>query len=92
MNAKDLHPAFAAKDVAAQGEAIYQAKYKADFEKALGDKYAAVNVRNEDVSVADTAEDAIHQAAQKDPHGLFHLIRVGHPAAFDAGWYMSCAS
>ena len=79
MNAKDLHRAFAAKDVAAQGEAIYQAKYKANFEKTLGDKCAAVNVRNEDVSVADTAEDAIPNSAGKSSKMNTYSIRACNP-------------
>ena len=35
--------------------------------------------------------DAIRLALEKDPSGFFHLIRVGHEAAFQVGWYLSCA-
>ncbi|HXL23831.1 MAG TPA: hypothetical protein VOA78_15315 [Candidatus Dormibacteraeota bacterium] len=80
------------RDIAERGEAIYKNRYQADFESKFHDKFVAVNVRNEDATIADTSEEAIRLALEKDPDGLFHLMRVGHQAAFEAGWYMSCAS
>jgi alkaline phosphatase len=78
------------RDIAERGEAIYKNKYQTEFEaKCLG-KFVAINILNEDATVADTSEEAIRLALEKEPDGFFHLVRVGHKAAFEAGWYMSC--
>jgi len=78
-------------DIARRGEAIYGEKYRVELEKSSNGKFVAINVNSGDATVADTGEDAIRLALEKDPAGLFHLVRVGHKAAFEAGWYMSCA-
>lgn len=83
-------PTPSTKDIAERGEAIYREKYQADFEKTNVGKFVAVNVNDGKATVAATAEDAIRIALERDPSGLFHLMRVGHHAAFEAGWYMSC--
>lgn len=77
------------RDIAERGEAIYQNKYQAEFETKYRGKFVAINVQNEEATVADTSEEAIRLALEKEPDGLFHLLRVGHKAAFEAGWYMS---
>jgi hypothetical protein len=71
---------------------IYSEKYRTELEKSYYGGFVAINVGNGDATLADTGEDAIRLALEKDPTGLFHLVRVGHKAAFEAGWYMSCAS
>jgi hypothetical protein len=77
-------------DIASRGEAIYQERYQIEFEKSQNDKFVAININTGGATVADTGEDAIRIALEGDPNGLFHLIRVGHKAAFNAGWFMSC--
>ncbi len=77
--------------IAERGEAIYGEKYRAEMERTSNGKFIAINVANADATLADTGEDAIRLALEKDPSGFFHLMRVGHKAAFEAGWYMSCA-
>jgi hypothetical protein len=84
-------PTPSTQDIAQRGEAIYKHKYQADFENKHKGKFVAVNVNTEEATMADTGEDAIRIALEKDPAGLFHLVRVGHQAPFEAGWYMSCA-
>jgi hypothetical protein len=79
-------------EIAKRGEAIYSEKYRTELEKSSQGKFVAINVISGDATLADTGEDAIRLALEKDPTGLFHLVRVGHKAAFEAGWYMSCAS
>ncbi|HKV62407.1 MAG TPA: hypothetical protein VJO16_10865 [Candidatus Acidoferrum sp.] len=80
------------EEIAKRGEAIYSERYRTDLEKSSAGKFVAINISNGDAALADTGEDAIRIALEKDPTGLFHLVRVGHKAAFEAGWYMSCAS
>jgi hypothetical protein len=79
-------------EIAKRGEAIYSEKYRTVLEKSSNGKFVAINISSGDATLADTGEDAIRLALEKDPAGLFHLVRVGHKAAFEAGWYMSCAS
>ena len=89
---EELAPATpSCQDIAERGEAIYDEKYRANMEKASQGKFIAINVANSDATLADTGEEALRLALEKDPSAFFHLIRVGHRAAFEAGWYMSCA-
>jgi hypothetical protein len=89
---KELAPATpSCQDIADRGEAIYGEKYRADREKTSNGKFIAINVANADATLADTGEEALRLALEKDPSGFFHLIRIGHKAAFEARWYMSCA-
>jgi hypothetical protein len=78
------------QEIAARGEAIYKEKYQTEFEKRYLGQFVAINIFNQEATVSDTGEEAIRTALQKDPSGYFHLMRVGHKAAFDAGWYLSC--
>ena len=78
------------QDIAERGEAIYKTNYQSDFEKNHLGKFVAINVINGDATISDTGEEAIRTALKKDPSGFFHLMRVGHKAAFEAGWYLSC--
>ncbi len=84
-------PAPSTRDTALRGEKIYKEKYQHEFEKTHKGKFVAINVNTSDATLADTSEEAIRLALEKDPSGLFHLMRVGHQSAFDAGWYMTCA-
>jgi hypothetical protein len=88
---ENIPPAPSTQEIARRGEEIYEGKYQADFESKFNGKFAAINVRNQDATVEDTSEKAVRLALEKDPSGLFHLVRIGHKAAFEAGWYMSCA-
>jgi len=62
---------------------FYGEKYRAKLEKNSAGKFIAINVANGDASLADTGEDAIRLALEKDPSGFFHLMRVRHKAAFE---------
>jgi hypothetical protein len=80
-----------AQYIAERGEAIYAAKYRADLEQNAPGKFVAVHIESGEATLGDTGDAAIRAAREKDPTGYFHLIRVGHQAAFEAGWYLSCA-
>ncbi len=89
MPPENVSRTLSTRDIAERGEAIYKNKYQTNFEAKYLGKFAAINVQNEDATVADTSEEAIRLALEKEPDGLFHLVRVGHKAAFEAGRYMS---
>ncbi len=65
-----------------QGKEIYARKYQTDFEANHMGQFAAINLRTEAATLADTAEDTLLQARAADPQALVHLIRVGFTAAF----------
>ena len=79
-----------AQCIAERGEAIYAEKYRAELEEKAGGKFVAIHVASGDATMGDSGEEAIRLALEKEPAGFFHLIRVGHKAAFEAGWYLSC--
>jgi hypothetical protein len=78
------------QNIAQRGEQIYREKYEEGFVKIHRGRFAAINVNTTEATVSDSADEAVRLALQKDPDGLFHLIRIAHQAAFEAGWFMSC--
>jgi hypothetical protein len=58
------------QDIAERGEAIYGEKYRAEMEKTSHGKFIAINVANADATVAETGEDAIRLALEKDPRAF----------------------
>jgi hypothetical protein len=77
------------QEIAECGEAIYREKYQAEFEQRYNGKFVVVNIITEEATLSDESHEAIKAALHKDPEGAFHLMRVGRPAAFRAGWRMS---
>jgi hypothetical protein len=92
MTIKDNNASLSTREIADRGKAIYRDRWEQELLKIATGKYAAIDIQTEDASVAETSEEAIRMAEKKNPNGYFHLIRVGHKAAFAAGWYMSHAS
>jgi len=89
---EELAPATpSCQDIGDRGKATYGEKYRQNLKKTSNGKFIAINVANADAMLADTGEEALRLALAKDPSGFFHLIRIGHKAASEAGWYMSCA-
>lgn len=74
------------KAIADAGERIYREKFQAAYEAAhLGD-FAAINVGKETAFVGKTPEEAFKLAREDDPHGVFHLIRIGYAGAFQMSY------
>ena len=69
------------KAIAAAGEKIYES-LRTDLENSQHGKFVAINVRTRGHHLGDTAEAALENAKKAEPAGLFHLIRVGFPGAF----------
>jgi hypothetical protein len=68
--------------ISGRGEAIYAAKYKADFEARYHGQYVAIDLVSEEATVAPTPERALSEAHRRAPQNLVHLIQVGSQAAF----------
>jgi hypothetical protein len=77
-------PSLNPKVIAKLGEDIYKQKYQAEYEASHHGKFVAINVRSADAAIGDTPEEAFEKAKAADASGLFHLIRVGFPSAFQA--------
>ena len=73
------------KAISEKGTEIYNAKYRTEYEQKYPGKYLAVNIFDEAVTLGDTASSALLEAKQSNPNGLFHLIWIGHPGAFEVG-------
>ena len=68
--------------IASAAEKIYNSKYKVDFEKSHSGQFAVIDVRSGEAYMGKFAEDALGNAREKAPNGVFHLIRIGSPGAF----------
>ena len=68
--------------IAQRGEEIYQEKYKDKYEPEHGDEFLAIDVTTGQVYLAATSEEALKEARDASPTGLFHLIQIGHSGAF----------
>ena len=79
------------REIAERGEAIYKEKWEEKLSKESPGKFVVINISNGDAAIGDTSEEALRLAQERDPKGYFHLMRVGYPSAFKAGWYMSHA-
>jgi hypothetical protein len=80
------------KEIAAQGEKIYKDKYQADYERSYRGDFVVIDIKSGDAFRAQTPEDAMKKAQQETPDGLFHLIKVGAPAAFHVSKWPNSAS
>ena len=67
------------------GEAIYVAQYKAQYEEKHAGKFVAINIADGSATLGATASQALFNGRAQHPEGLFHLIRVGRPGAFEVG-------
>lgn len=74
------------KAIAHAGEEIYLEKFKNEYEEIHVGKFVAINVIAETATLADTPEAALESARAADPKGVFHLIRVGFPSAFQISY------
>ncbi len=68
--------------IAKAAEEIYSSKYKEDFETSHPGQFAVIDVRSGAAYTGEFAEDALGNAREKSPNGVFHLIRIGATGAF----------
>ncbi len=68
--------------IAEKGESIYNAKYRAEYEKRYFGQYVAIDIETGQAFVATRPEAAIEKAEQAIKGGLFHVIRIGHSGVY----------
>ena len=71
--------------IAQKGEQIYNAKYRPEYEAVHAGKFVAFNIADASATLGETASQALFRGKEQHPEGLFHLIRVGRPGAFEVG-------
>lgn len=68
--------------IARRAQEIYDTTLKNELEPEQSGKFVVVDVSSGKHYVADFAEDAIQNAREALPYGIFHLMRIGSPGAF----------
>ena len=68
--------------IAATAEIIYKERYREAYEKDHSGQFVAIDVQDGAAYLGEFPEDALQQARERAPHGVFHLIRIGSPGAF----------
>ncbi len=79
------------QELAKKGMAIYQEKYQAEYEQKYLGKFVAIDTSTGEAWVADTPEEALRIAQEKNPRGFFHLIKIGSPSVFRVGYTQNSA-
>ena len=70
--------------IAEAADRIYGEKFKEGYERDHKGKYVVIDVSTEAAYLGDSSDDALANAREASPHGVFHLIRVGSRSAFKA--------
>jgi hypothetical protein len=60
-------------------KAIYQKKYKTEFEEKYKGQYVAIDVESGDAFVGETGLEAYYEAIKTHPGNFFFFIRIGLP-------------
>ena len=81
MNSQYSNPTAIAKI----GETLYET-LRGDLEATSVGKFVAINVKDGQYCVGDNPEEALQGAKNVCPDGLFHLIRIGFPGAFQISY------
>ena len=66
---------------ARKAEAIYDRKYRVEYESKYHGLIVAIDVKSGDAFLGKTELDAIGKARKKHPERLFYFLRVGYKAA-----------
>ena len=74
-------PRFNAREIAKVGRNIYELR-REDLERRHRGQYVLIDIRTEELFVAESPGDAYRQAAAYQTKGPFYLARVGERAAF----------
>jgi len=67
--------------IAAAGEEIYR-PLRAELEVSQHGKFIAISIESRKHFIGDSPEAVLENAKIAEPHGIFHLIRIGYPGAF----------
>ena len=68
---------------------IYNEKYRVDCERSHMDHFVAVDVTTGEAYIGEFSGDVMDEADKKSPEGVFHIIRIGSEATYEAGYLIS---
>lgn len=77
------------EEIAEEGRRIFESRYREEYERDHSGKYVAVDVMDGSIVAGLSAFETLTEAKSRNPEHLFHLMRIGHPAAFDMRGFMS---
>ena len=80
------------KQIADAGERIYRDKFQKEFEGKYNGEFVAIDVTTETAHLGKTVDEAIAAARASNSKGIFHLIRVGFPSAYQVSYSYRNAS
>ena len=63
--------------IADTAEAIYNERYREEYERAYPDQFVVIDARDGSTSLGVSPVDALQLARDRAPDGVFHLIRIG---------------
>src|ERR1039457_5987415 len=66
-------------------ERIYDERYRQGYERDYPGQFVAVDVLSGNATLGGTSSEALLNARQQYPTGVFHVIRVGPAGAFEVG-------
>ena len=75
-------PDFSLDKFVERAKQIYKERYQMEFEKLYKNKYVAIEVDSGDYFIGDSEMEAYHKASARYPGKFFHLIWIGHKAAY----------
>ena len=73
-------------EIAEKGENIYKEFFQNEYEGEHNGKYLAIDVENKNEYLGNYSEDALINAQNNNPDGLFYLVRIGDKTAFHIGY------
>ena len=77
--------------IAKAGEAVY-ARIRDQLLESSPGQFVAIDVTTEEWYVDIDSAEALRAARKAAPSGVFHLIRIGSPTAFQGGFFLTHAN
>ena len=73
-------------EIANVAERIYEEQFQEGLEKEHAHGFVAIDIVSKTAHFGQEPEDALEKAQESAPDGVFHLIKIGAPAAFRIGF------
>ena len=73
-------------EIVEKAEKIYAERHRQACERDHLGAYAVIDLTDGAIYIGEFAEIAFEKAKESSPKGIFHLIRIGAPSAFNLGF------
>ncbi len=78
-------PQYTAEKIARRGQEIYERDIRSRVEAEHTGEFLVVDITTGDYELSPDEAEAFDRAEEKNPEGLFYLVRVGHWTAHRIG-------